>query len=251
VSALPTPIDPAAATRFGRESKSFVEKAAKLQSLTVSEFNAALANEFDTEARNWWTAAEAQRVYLKAPKLEDIRRHDKFWGEMMASALVVRKEARRLIVGWERERQAKLAQRQRADEAGQLAEQTRNQKAEVDHLLTIAATSNDQGALQAAIDKENEPPVPVVSSVDPDAGKVAGTSVTLRKAGIIADPAAFFKENAWSILADMIDLKTDVNEAGPVLRIMPSALDDKLNRGLALKGVQVFKKDITRNVSRG
>ena len=287
MSALPQPIDRTIATRFEGESKSFSEKAKELKDKRISELNANLAEEYDTEARNWWTQAEAKRVELKAPMLESIRRHDQFWGEMMATALAVRKEAKRLIVGWEIERRAKIAEQRRIDEATQRAEAERQRKAEADHLMEIAAATNDPAALEAAIEVENTPIAPVISTVDTSAGKVPGSSVTLKKTGKIVDIRAFLLgamgitiervfEQMWhandidqfrdedaqrlaqellfskiGFLLDVVEIKDDPAEVGPALKINQSALDDKLNRGIEIPGVQVMERAITRNMSRG
>ncbi len=257
MSALPTPIDRKA---FEAPRRDFEALEKRLRALVASTAplryeDANVAKDFDDRAKAFLDKKNPESPEAKiGPHRDDAH---KTWKGLIAwlndeerGALTVRKLCSTIASRYERERLVRLAQQRREDEARQITEQKRTQKADVDHLLTIAATSNDPGALQAAIDRENVPLAPFVSSVDPNAGKVPGSSVTLKKAGLIVDAKAFFTENPWSVLADMIDLKSDVNESGPALRIMPSALDDKLNRGLTLKGVRVFERDITRNVSR-
>lgn len=165
------------------------------------------------------------------------------------TAKSVRSLVATLLSRYERTRQAKIEQQRRDDEARQMAEQKRLRDAERDHLMQLAIENNDPTALQAAIEAESAPLVPVVSTVDADAGKVPGASVVLRKTGLITDAHVFFTQNPWSLLADLIELKPTI-EDGPVLRILQRSLDDKLNRGIMLAGVRVYEKDTVRNTSR-
>ena len=153
---------------------------------------------------------------------------------------------------YERERQRKIAEQKRLDEQRQREQAERNRKAEADHLMEIAAATNDPAALEAAIEVENTPITTPISTVDPDAGKVPGSSVTIRKIGKIVDIRAF---SAWlstyASAADLIQVKNDPADTGPAFWITQSALDDKLNRGIEIPGVLVLERAITRNTSRG
>src|SRR6266851_1292514 len=266
MSALPTPIDRKA---FEAPRRDFEALEKRLRAIIASpnpitQTEANIAQEFDNRARAFLNEKNPESPEAKIGPHRD-KAYQTWKGlvawlqdeERLARTIHgdqtkrIRGLASQIAARYERERQAKVAQQRRDDEARQLAEQKRNQKASVDHLLAVATETNDESALAAAIEAETAPLAPIVSSVDPDAGKVPGSSVTLKKAGLIFFAKASFTENPWSVLEDLIELKHYVSETGPVLRIMPSALDDKLNRGLTLRGVQVFEKDVTRNLSRG
>ena len=252
MSALPQPIDRTIATRFEGESKSFSEKAAQLSKLAPTLTNANLALEFDSEAKRWLDAAETERVKMKKPLLDATRAQDDFWKRMMSPAQAVRNMARRISADYERQRQAKIAEQRRIDEAAQRAEAERQRKAEADHLLAVAAATNDPAALEVAIEVENTPIAPVVSTVDTNAGKVEGSSVTLKKTGRIVDLRATLIFLAhWPSTPDLVNVKSNEDREGPALWINQSALDDKLNRGIEIPGVEVMERAITRNNSRG
>lgn len=156
-----------------------------------------------------------------------------------------------LMGRYERARLAKIAEQKRLDEAKQIEEQKRQRAAEAEHLLEVAAVTNDESALAAAIEVESAPLAPVISSVDTSAGKVEGSSATFRKTGRIVDVRAFLRWLAdYASLVDLVELKLLDDTPGPALKINQSALDDKLNRGLIIPGVEIKEKPIVRNLSR-
>jgi len=259
VSALPTPIDRKA---FEAPRRDFEALEKHLRAMVASTAPPTLtqanqAKDFDDRAKGFLDKKNPNSPEAKiGPHRE---RAHQAWKALVGwlndeerSALTVRKLCSVIASRYERERQAKVPQQKRDDEARQLAEQKHNQTANVDHLLTIAATTNDPAALDAAIEAEDAQLAPVVSSVDSNAGKVPGSSVTLRKTGGIVDIRVFLAWlSGYASMVDLVEVKADPAEIGPALKINQSALDDKLNRGIEIPGVEVMERAITRNVSKG
>lgn len=252
MATAPTTLDPKTlTTRFEAPSRGFADKATMLQKLPLTQENAEQALHWDTQAKQWLADVEKECAPVRRKLFEAHRDFVALIRRQTDPVEKFRRLCATFRANYERQRLANIAEQRRIDEQRQLEEQQRQQQAEIEHLLAIAAETNDPTALEAAIEVESAPLAPVVSSVDPNAGKVDGSSVTLRKTGIITDARNFFTANTWETIADLIELKTDPDETGPVVKINQSSLDDRLNRGITLLGVEVFEKAITRNTSKG
>lgn len=257
MATLPAQIDRKAFEPARRDFDAMEKELRRLVYLpTIGVLQINLAKEYDDKAKAFLNAKNPESPEAKL-RPHIVKAYDT-WKGLVAwlndeekTAKSVRSLVATLLSRYERARQAKIEQQRRDDEARQLAEQKKLRDAERDHLMQIAVENNDPTALQAAIEAETAPLVPVVSTVDVNAGKVEGASVILKKTGLITDALAFFTENPWSVLADLMEVKVRIDADGPVLRILQSSLDDKINRGITLKGVRVYDKDTVRNTSRG
>jgi len=269
VSALPAPIDRKTfeAPRRDFEALEKLLRAIIASPNPITQTEANQAQDFDNRARAFLNEKNPESPEAKIGPHRD--KAYQTWKGLVAwvqneerPARIIHGDPTKRIRGlapqiaarYERERQAKIAQQRRDDETRQLAEQTRNQAANAEHLLAIAAETNDEGALQAAIDEEQRPLAPIVSSVDPDAGKVPDSSVTFKKTALVNDAYAFVVSLAKlprESIADLVKVKVNREKPGPVLEVLQSDLDDWLNRNKpALDGLAMDTKDITRNTSR-